>query len=335
VDADRVALRRGNLLLAAGKTSAAGERFSGSSTEARAARAILVRYTRNPIEAARALERAARELPDSALVQFHFGSLEVTAPPDLIAAQAQSLERAVKALPLSGRAAAELARVYTLSGRAEQAMPLIDKAITLEPEYADRFYDIRAQALAVSKRFDEAYRTMKISSALPHTGEKLEAMYEQKVKLMSERAETFRREGEAQRVDQIRRDVDRVVDLLTPPPEPVAPPPPPRQTGMAFSIEAESEISVMNRVYPTFPPALLQRGAGGEISFAVTIDPEGRVTRVEVLNSQIPEFDNSTASSLRRWTFKPVEVDGQPVPFKMILTFRYEVYEADAVPGLR
>jgi TonB family protein len=230
---------------------------------------------------------------------------------------------------------AELARVYTLSGRAEKALPLIDKAIALEPEFADRFYDLRGQAQASLKRFDDAYRTMRTTAALPHIGEKTDAIFEQKIKAMSERAENYRREADAGRVDQIRKDLDRVVDLLEPaPPAPEAPPPP-RQSSMGFSIEAEREITVINRVYPEFPAALLQSGMGGEIIFDVAIDPTGRVTRIEVRESQLPDFDTSTMSSLRRWTFKPVEVDGQSVPFKMILTFRYEVDEVHALPAVR
>jgi TonB family protein len=334
-DSASVALRRGDLLVAAGKTSAASERYTGVSAEARAARAILIRSTRNPLEAARALERAAREQPDHGLVHFHFGSLEITAPADLIAAQAQSLERAVQTYPLLGRAAAELARVYTLNGRAEMAQPLIDKAIALEPEFADRFYDIRAQALAALKRFDEAYQTMKLSSALPHTGEKIEAIYEQKVKAMTERAENFRRDADAERLNQIRNDVDRVAALLDPPPPPPPPPPAPKQSGMEYTIQAEEKITVINSVYPVFPPALLQSGRGGEIDFSLTIDPDGRVTRVEVVNSQLPDLNALTTASLRRWTFKPVVVNGQAIPFRMLLTFRYDVREADAVPAVQ
>ena len=116
---DVISVHRGDLLLAAKKTSEAADWYKGDSREARSARAILTRFSRSSNEAVRALDRAFQELPDSGLVAFHLGSIETKTPAD-IELQARALERAVELLPRLGRARGQLARVYALVGNGEE-----------------------------------------------------------------------------------------------------------------------------------------------------------------------------------------------------------------------
>src|SRR5262249_32512894 len=64
-DTGKFAIHRGDLLLAAGRQSEAARWYNADSKEARAARAIVTRFTRQPVEAIRVLDRAAREVPDN------------------------------------------------------------------------------------------------------------------------------------------------------------------------------------------------------------------------------------------------------------------------------
>src|SRR5207249_344647 len=66
----RLAIHRGDLLLATERQADASHWYNADSKDARAARAIITRFSRPPAEAARVLDRAARELPDHALVQY-------------------------------------------------------------------------------------------------------------------------------------------------------------------------------------------------------------------------------------------------------------------------
>src|SRR6185436_17143899 len=130
------------------------------------ARAILTRFSRSAAEAVRALDRTAREIPDNGLVQYHFGAIEVQEKKD-VQSQTVALERAVQLLPLMGRAHGELARVYTLIGQAEKALPLVARALELEPEFADRFYEIRANVRVALGQLDQAFHDINIASELP------------------------------------------------------------------------------------------------------------------------------------------------------------------------
>jgi hypothetical protein len=101
-DPGKLAIHRGDLLVATDRMGEASKFYNADSKDARAARAIITRFTRPGVESVRVLDRAARELPDSGLVQYHFGALETTEKKD-IASQVAALERAVALLPLMGR----------------------------------------------------------------------------------------------------------------------------------------------------------------------------------------------------------------------------------------
>jgi len=55
----------------------------------------------------------------------------------------------------------------------------------------------------------------------------------------------------------------------------------------------------------------------------VCVDARGSVTDVRVLRSAGPALDSQFPTVLRRWRYRPMKVDGQPVPFCYLL--RYEV----------
>src|SRR5437016_292866 len=165
-DMGRLAIHHGDLLLATDRQADAARWYNADSRDARAARAIITRFSRPAAEAARVLDRAAREIPDNGLVQYHFGAMELQDKKD-IHAQVAALEHAVQLLPLMGRAYAELARLYMLDGQPEKSAPAITKALELEPEYADHFYEIRAEAEVALGQSDRAVRDINIASDLP------------------------------------------------------------------------------------------------------------------------------------------------------------------------
>src|SRR5215471_19334857 len=178
--AAKLAIHRGDLLLATDRQSEASRYYNGDTKEARAARAIVIKFSRPGPEAVRVLDRASKELPDNGLVQYHFGTMEIQDKKD-IESQVAALERGVQLLPLMGRAFAELARVYTLNGQAEKGLPLITKALDLEPEYADRFFEVRADVdLGLGKPSD-ALRDINTASDLPHVDRSAVERYAVKV----------------------------------------------------------------------------------------------------------------------------------------------------------
>src|SRR5438093_860083 len=303
-DMARLAIHRGDLLLATERQADASRWYNGDSKDARVARAIITRFSRPPAEAARALDRAARELPDYGLVQYHFGAMELQDKKD-IHAQVAALERAVQLLPLMGRTYGELARVYALDGQPEKSLPAVAKALELEPEFADHFYEIRADVEVALGQSDRAFRDINIAADLPHFARSAGERYFVKISAIRRKIENARREMDQRKLDEIQQEARAEAERREPPPKPSVPPPPVPEGRISYSIEARAPLEVLQTVYPDYPEALRRKGTTGDITLRVDIGPDGAVKTAAVANSQIPELNNAVLEAVKKWSFKP------------------------------
>ena len=327
VPAATVSLRRGDVHAAARQFLQASNWYEGDSEDARGARAILLAQT-GGAEALPALARAADELPGNGQVQNSFGSM-VTQDPGIVAKQIESLQRAVRLLPLMGRAHAQLARVLILGGRAEQALPELDRALSLEPEYADRFFMLRAEALLALKRFDEASRTAKFAVTLPHGdryGERSsDAAYNQIARALDQRIQDIQVAAERLQVEQLMETVSVEASRR----EPVRPPPPPPQPDRAgridYQYEATNPVEIVKSVLPDYADALVNSGKAGRVVLQVNIGIDGMVTNATITESQVPEMNTETVTAAKKWTFKPLMRAGKPAAFNLKLTFQFSI----------
>jgi len=303
-DMARLAIHRGDLLLATERQADASRWYNADSKDARAARAIITRFSRPAAEATRVLDRSARELPENGLVQYHFGAMELQDKKD-IHAQALALERAVQLLPLLGRAYGELARVYALDGQPEKSLPAIGKALDLEPEFADRFYQIRAEVEVTLGQSDRAFRDINIAADLPHSGRSAAEHYSVWISVIQRKIEYARREIDQRKLDEIRQEVRAEAERREPPPQPSPPPPPVPEGRISYSIESRVPLEVLDAVYPDYPEALRKKGAAGDITLRVDIGPDGTVKTAAVAASQIPDLNNAALEAMKKWSFKP------------------------------
>jgi TonB family protein len=67
---------------------------------------------------------------------------------------------------------------------------------------------------------------------------------------------------------------------------------------------------------PVYPPAMLSSGLIGEVAVEFTVDPEGRITEVSVLESNNPGFNEAAIEAVRKWKFKPALMEGKAVATK-------------------
>jgi TonB family protein len=319
---DAVSVHRGDLLLAAKKTSEAADWYKGDSPEARAGRAVLTRYARSANEAIRALDRAFRELPDAGLVAFHLGSIETKTPAD-IELQVRALERATELLPGLGRARGQLARVYALAGNGHEALTQVDRALELEPEYADELYAIRAEAYLALARYGDANRAIQTAVALPHWD--ASQNYNFKASEMARRVEQTRRDADSKRLQEIRSEVSARVAEREPPPPPRPPPPPERFGSVQYTMQSTRQTSIVSAPLPVFANALVQKGTAGNITLQVTIGSDGKVTQASIAESQVPEMNAATLEAVKKWTFTPVSAGRGPIAFDARIVVRFIV----------
>jgi TonB family protein len=303
-DAGKLAVHHGDVLLAIDRNADAERLYNGDSKDARAARAIITRFMRPPAESIRVLDRASRELPDNSLVQYHFGVMEVQDKKDLLS-QVAALERAVKLVPLMGRAFAELARVYALNGQAEKSLPLIAQALELEPEYADHFYEIRSDVYAALGDFPKALHDVNLASDLPHADRATVERDLLKVAGVRKRIENAKRELNSRELEDLRKEVRAEAELREPPPQPAPPPPPVPEGGIRYDIETRAPIEVVDAVYPDYPEVMRKKGLSGKITLQVDIGPDGRVRTAAIANSQLQDLDKATLEAMKKWSFKP------------------------------
>jgi TonB family protein len=315
-----LAIHRGDVLMATDKTSAASRWYNADSPEARGARAIVTRYSRMKAEATAALMKAAQDLVDNGLVQYHFGAIETENAKEL-QAQIPALERAVKLMPQFGRAYAELARVYALGGKAGQSIALVDRALELEPEFADRFYAIRAESYFALRDFDSAFQAIRIAESLPHADRETLEAYTVKVNTLRRRIETARRDVDSRREEQIRREFEKKVNEREPvkPPVPVAPVP---SGTINYEIATSSVIEVVEPVYPDYPEDLRKKARAGRVALRLEVLPDGKVKTATVTSSQVPELNAATVEAAKKWTFK-LPPRARPAPVVITLTFTY------------
>ena len=304
-DMSKLAIHRGDLLVAADRQSEAARWYNADSKEARAARAIMTRFSRQPVEAIRVLDRAARELPDNGLVQYHLGAMEAPDKKD-IPSQTAALERAVQLLPMMGRAFAELARMYALNGQGEKGLPLIAKAIDLEPEYADRIYEIRADVHLALNQSAQALREINIASDLPHF-DRSSAIEHFNLKRadVRKRIEMARREVDLRELEALRKELRAEAEVREPPPTPAPPPPPVPVGSISYQVETRAAIEVVDSIFPDYPETLRKKGTAGTISLQVDIGPDGKVKTASITNSQLQDLNKATLDAVKKWSFKP------------------------------
>lgn len=103
-------------------------------------------------------------------------------------------------------------------------------------------------------------------------------------------------------------------------------------TGMAGAQPAESDVvrppSVVERVEAVAP-----EGSASDLVLIVTIDREGRVTKVEV-EGEVDEVAFEVAkAAVERWRFRPAERDGQAIASRILVPFRFLTPEPSPAPS--
>ena len=110
-----------------------------------------------------------------------------------------------------------------------------------------------------------------------------------------------------------------------PPPAPVAPPAPPKFVSPAIGGQ---QLAINPRVPPyrlVLPPAFAQTtGIRLWAMLQICVNPAGGVTNVSIIKGMDPKVDPLLASKVRSWRYKPMTVDGQPVPFCYRLRYEHQ-----------
>jgi protein TonB len=102
---------------------------------------------------------------------------------------------------------------------------------------------------------------------------------------------------------------------------PPLPPPPARPKRVGGELQAPALI---HRVEPDYPGVAVSAKVGGTVILEATVNEAGAVTDVTVLRS-IPLLDKAAIKAVRQWRYQPLELNGQPVPFILVVTVTFSL----------
>ena len=325
--AAEAARRRADMLVASGRYRAATYLYEEGSTDgARVSLAILSRLQRESAAARRSLEVLSREFSEAGLLHYHLGTMRAETD-EQRKTQIAALERAVELMPRMGRALAELAFLYAVDGRPESALPLLDRAIELEPEAADRSYEVLAEAKMLLGDYARAGEAVAIAAELTHHDPSSRERFSLLVRTFYRRMDLHRRAAEAERVEELRREVEELARERDPRPVAVAEEPAPiGRISISVTSGAPRDITspkLVSSTLPEYPAALRRRGVEGRIVLELDLDRRGRIEDVRVLRSDIRELNEATLAALREWVFQPARRRSESISFSFRLTLRF------------
>jgi TonB family protein len=87
-----------------------------------------------------------------------------------------------------------------------------------------------------------------------------------------------------------------------------------------------SDFVILHMVRPEYPRIAIDADIEGLVKVQARIDTEGKVTEVEVLESEVDaSCEEETLRAMRLWRFRPYRIGGRPVPFSVIVPFRFRL----------
>lgn len=97
----------------------------------------------------------------------------------------------------------------------------------------------------------------------------------------------------------------------------------PRATAQPGQSEAVTPPTVVTHVDAQYPPSALVQRKHADVVVAVTVDVDGHVSKVDVLESGGADLDEATIIAVRQWTFVPAMRGGKPVASRIRIPFHF------------
>ena len=87
-----------------------------------------------------------------------------------------------------------------------------------------------------------------------------------------------------------------------------------------------NEFTILEMVRPHYPLIAIAAGIEGLVKVQAWVDTDGKVVRVELLDSQIDSTcEDETIRAMYRWRFRPYRIEGEPSEFSVIVPFRFRL----------
>jgi iron complex outermembrane recepter protein len=94
----------------------------------------------------------------------------------------------------------------------------------------------------------------------------------------------------------------------------------PAQNANAQEVKAPVVLQHVDAVYP---PSALKERKHADVVLTVTVDTDGHVSKVDVLESAAPDLDEAAIVAVRQWTFVPALRNGKPLASRIRIPFHF------------
>ena len=86
---------------------------------------------------------------------------------------------------------------------------------------------------------------------------------------------------------------------------------------------------LLNRVTPAYPEIAVAARTAAMLILEATVGADGRVQSVKVLRGQ-PLFDQSAVDAVKQWRYRPLLLNGVPVPFIVTVTLSFNLVNKES-----
>ena len=90
-------------------------------------------------------------------------------------------------------------------------------------------------------------------------------------------------------------------------------------------LRTNREAKPIETVRATYPAMALRAGLESDVTLRIEIDPEGKVTKAEIVKSGGGGFDEEALKAVKQSRFEPAQRDGQNVPADFTFVYRFRL----------
>ena len=99
----------------------------------------------------------------------------------------------------------------------------------------------------------------------------------------------------------------------------------PGLSGHTGMLRTNRQAKPLQTVRAVYPPMALRMGVEGDVTLKIEVDPEGRVTKAEIVKSGGAGFDEEALNAVRQSRFEPAQRDGENVPGEFTYIYRFRL----------
>jgi TonB family protein len=327
---EEASIVRGDLAVASGYPAVARGYYQQGGAAARTGMAVLGKQNGPSASNRRAFEELATSSPNDPLAHYHLGTLdpESGVDPDVRIA---SLARAAQLAPEFGRAHAELGWAYLARGQTDAAIDAANRAIALEPEHADRAFELLAEARFALGDIEGARMAMETAATLPHIDASTEEHYRLVVPDLYRRIASRERAADADRIAELRRQVEARADEVDPRPEVIPGGPAPyglvHYEVTSTPLAGVQEPRLVSGDVPEYSSELRRNRVRGRADLELELDRQGRVISTRVVASDAEGLAEVALRAVEQWRFDPARSDGESIGFTFRIVFTFDLQE--------